>query len=53
MFTDALIEKDSFVVEYAGELISISDAELRETVYEQESNGCYLYYFQNLKQHLW
>uniref|UniRef100_A0A7R9EIV2 [histone H4]-lysine(20) N-methyltransferase n=1 Tax=Timema monikensis TaxID=170555 RepID=A0A7R9EIV2_9NEOP len=39
--------KGEFVVEYAGELIDMNEAKLREMKYAQDENtGCYMYYFQ-------
>lgn len=41
-------EKGEFVVEYAGELISMEEAQKREAVYSQDENiGCYMYYFKH------
>ncbi|PSN38100.1 Histone-lysine N-methyltransferase pr-set7 [Blattella germanica] len=40
--------KGEFVVEYAGELIDICEAKMREQSYAQDQNtGCYMYYFKN------
>ncbi|XP_014244326.1 N-lysine methyltransferase KMT5A-A [Cimex lectularius] len=38
--------RGDFVVEYAGELISLEEAKIREAIYSQDQNtGCYMYYF--------
>jgi len=40
--------KGEFVVEYAGDLISIDDAKDRESKYSMDtSKGCYMYYFKH------
>lgn len=40
--------KGEFVVEYAGELISMAEAKVREALYAQDQNtGCYMYYFKH------
>ncbi|XP_049793297.1 histone-lysine N-methyltransferase PR-Set7 [Schistocerca nitens] len=40
--------KGEFVVEYAGELISMTEAKVREALYAQDQNtGCYMYYFKH------
>lgn len=39
-------KRGDFVVEYAGELISLEEAKTREAMYAQDQNtGCYMYYF--------
>ncbi|XP_005989009.3 N-lysine methyltransferase KMT5A [Latimeria chalumnae] len=44
-------QKGEFVVEYHGDLIEITDAKKRETLYAQDpSTGCYMYYFQYLSK---
>ncbi|XP_046385919.1 N-lysine methyltransferase KMT5A-A isoform X2 [Ischnura elegans] len=43
--------KGEFVVEYAGELISMAEAREREKKYAQDQNtGCYMYYFKHHNQ---
>ncbi|XP_071448595.1 histone-lysine N-methyltransferase Set8 isoform X2 [Hetaerina americana] len=43
--------KGEFVVEYAGELISMAEARDREKKYAQDQNtGCYMYYFKHHNQ---
>jgi histone-lysine N-methyltransferase SETD8 len=38
--------RGDFVVEYAGELISLDEAKKREALYSRDQNmGCYMYYF--------
>lgn len=40
--------KGEFVVEYIGDLISVSEAKEREQIYaEDDSTGCYMYYFKH------
>ncbi|KAK7792758.1 hypothetical protein R5R35_007075 [Gryllus longicercus] len=40
--------KGEFVVEYAGELIDMTEAKVRERMYAQDQNtGCYMYYFRH------
>lgn len=47
-------EKGEFVVEYAGELISMEEAQKREAVYSQDENiGCYMYYFKHKNSQHW
>ena len=46
--------KDEFVVEYAGDLISIAEARKREATYAENSQiGCYMYYFTHRDKRLW
>ncbi|XP_063697078.1 histone-lysine N-methyltransferase Set8 [Culicoides brevitarsis] len=43
--------KNEFVLEYVGELISIAEANKRETQYAKDENtGCYMYYFKYSEQ---
>lgn len=40
--------KGEFVVEYIGDLITVSEAKEREQIYaEDDSTGCYMYYFKH------
>ena len=39
------VEKDSFVVEYAGEIVSVQEAKKREDEYEKSGAGCFMFYF--------
>ncbi|XP_058128598.1 histone-lysine N-methyltransferase PR-Set7 [Anopheles ziemanni] len=40
--------KGEFVVEYIGDLISVSEAKQREQIYAEDDNtGCYMYYFKH------
>lgn len=40
--------RGEFVVEYAGELIDVSEARVRESLYASDQNtGCYMYYFKH------
>ncbi|XP_075215284.1 SET domain containing 8 [Lycorma delicatula] len=44
--------KGEFVVEYAGELISLDEAKKREQMYAHDQNtGCYMYYFTHKNIH--
>ncbi|XP_076434605.1 N-lysine methyltransferase KMT5A-like [Babylonia areolata] len=44
--------RDDFVVEYAGELVSITTARQREQLYEKDEEvGCYMYYFTHRNKH--
>lgn len=46
--------KGEFVVEYAGELISIEEAQKRELMYARNENiGCYMYYFKHKDNQHW
>lgn len=46
--------KEDFVCEYAGELVSASEAKLREEEYCKDSTvGCYMYYFMFKSSKLW
>ncbi|KAF5284658.1 hypothetical protein FQR65_LT13489 [Abscondita terminalis] len=43
--------RGDFVVEYSGELLDVNEARLRESKYaEDETTGCYMYYFKHLNQ---
>lgn len=41
----AVILKDSFVLEYEGDIISEEEADLREKVYEFNNEGCFIFFF--------
>lgn len=44
--TTRVFRRGEFVVEYAGELVSLAEARLREDCYaSDQSTGCYMYYF--------
>lgn len=46
--------RGEFVVEYAGELVTIQEARNREISYSQDPNtGCYMYYFKYGSVHYW
>ncbi|XP_057306810.1 uncharacterized protein LOC130645001 [Hydractinia symbiolongicarpus] len=45
VFTKERIPKNTFLVEYAGEIITKKEGEIRETNYEKE--GCFLYFFED------
>lgn len=46
--------RGEFVVEYAGELITIEEAKDREQLYAQDQNtGCYMYYFKHHNLQYW
>ncbi|XP_050314886.1 N-lysine methyltransferase KMT5A-A-like [Anthonomus grandis grandis] len=46
VFATKNFEKGSFVVEYSGDFISLTEANCREKQYaEDETTGCYMYYF--------
>ena len=52
--TTRTFEKDDFVVEYAGDLVSIVTAKQREDLYRRDrAVGCYMYYFQHWNKHYW
>lgn len=47
-------EKGEFVVEYAGDLISMEEAQIREAIYARDENiGCYMYYFKHKNNQHW
>lgn len=47
-------QKGEFVVEYAGELITMEEAKKREAMYSQDENtGCYMYYFKYKNNQYW
>lgn len=47
-------ERDEFIVEYAGELVNITTAKQRESLYElDEQVGCYMYYFIYQNKQYW
>lgn len=46
--------KGEFVLEYIGELISMTEANKRELKYaKDDSTGCYMYYFKHNGQQYW
>jgi len=46
--------KNDFVVEYAGDLLTVAEAKIREKKYSKDNRmGCYMYYFQNNGQQYW
>ena len=46
--------KGEFVLEYVGELISMTEANKRELKYaKDDSTGCYMYYFKHNEQQYW
>lgn len=46
--------RGEFVVEYAGELITMEEAKKREAIYAQDENtGCYMYYFKHKNNQYW
>ena len=46
--------RGEFVVEYAGELITMEQAKEREQIYAQDQNtGCYMYYFKYRNIQYW
>lgn len=46
--------KGEYVVEYAGELITMEEAQRRESLYAKDENiGCYMYYFKHKNQQHW
>lgn len=54
MITTRNFCRGEFVVEYAGELIDLAEARIREGFYAQDQNkGCYMYYFKHKGQQYW
>jgi hypothetical protein len=52
--TNEMIKRGVFVIEYGGELISWSEAEMREGIREDdESIGCYMFYCQSGRKKIW
>lgn len=48
IFTTRLFHKGDFICEYAGELISYTEAKKREKLYsEDETIGCYMFFFEH------
>ena len=45
MFTEIEIERRDFIYEYAGDLISYTEAEAREKSYTKSKPGSILYFF--------
>lgn len=46
--------RGEFVIEYIGDLISMSEANERELMYAADDNtGCYMYYFKHNEQPYW
>ncbi|KAF0046089.1 hypothetical protein F2P81_002618 [Scophthalmus maximus] len=49
VFATRCFQKGEYVVEYHGDLLQITDANMREAEYAQNpATGCYMYYFQYL-----
>lgn len=47
-------QRGEFVIEYIGDLISMSKANDREAMYAADDNtGCYMYYFKHNEQQYW
>lgn len=47
-------QRGEFVIEYIGDLISMSKANERESMYAADDNtGCYMYYFKHNEQQYW
>lgn len=47
-------KRGEFVIEYIGDLISMSEAQIREAKYAADDNtGCYMYYFKHNEQQYW
>lgn len=47
-------QRGEFVIEYIGDLISMSKANERELMYAADDNtGCYMYYFKHNEQQYW
>lgn len=54
MITTRHFCRGEFVVEYAGELVDLAEARIREGLYAQDQNkGCYMYYFKHKGQQYW
>lgn len=52
--TTRFFKRGEFVVEYIGDLISMQEANDRETNYSADDNmGCYMYYFKHNEQPYW
>lgn len=46
--------KGEFVIEYIGDLITMTEANKREQLYAKDENtGCYMYYFKHKSQQYW
>lgn len=54
VFATRCFQKGEYVVEYHGDLLQITDANMREAEYAQNpATGCYMYYFQYLCKTYW
>lgn len=53
VFTTKDFAKGSFIVEYVGDLISDEEAAIRNTDYELNNSGSFMYYFKSGKECLW
>ena len=52
--TTRSFERNEFVVEYAGDLVNIEDANQREALYEKDLEaGCCMYYFTYRNKEYW
>lgn len=45
VFTARRFERGNFLLHYAGDLLSLSEAKTREKKYNRERKGSYMYYF--------
>ena len=52
-YIDHLIPSGSFILEYAGELISKKEADKREMYYSKVNYGSYMFYFRYENRDLW
>ena len=46
--------KGDFIVEYAGDLVELSEAKSREEIYKKDTSyGCYMYFFNHKGRSYW
>lgn len=46
--------KGDFIVEYAGDLVELSEAKSREEIYKKDTSyGCYMYFFNHKGKSYW
>jgi len=53
VIAERLFKKSDFILEYRGDLIDSQEAAQRESRYENEDVGCFMYYFVHCGKTMW
>lgn len=53
VFATKIFSRGDFIIEYAGDLIEINEAKMREWAYGKETGSSYMYYFSFKLQEMW